>query len=522
MASGSSRVLWKPTNSQNRKTSINEWNGTTTLNPVKVFKLIKPDFAVFSDAQVIDTVKLTRPVDPSINQKAWNAMRKLPVTVDYMYQVLRFPLCTVAADKETKERLRKIAFAMRTRGPNGENVPRTQRDRLVRLLTRLTGGKHSNRTAASRRESTSCGFDPAITYRLITDAEMTQLGFKSAVGEAGKYKFFYKATRHGLWSKNDKKYRIREYLAPSPKAGRNGLMPASKPLRVPQRIVQRGLKANGRNANAPWHRDPGQKWSGTTSGSGVWRGRPATPAPSPRRPANTNTPRPGPFISPPVSGLNAGPSQPISPFPPSNPSNPSEMTNAQINWISRHSSLFNPQNAPRPANQVPQSAQLPNFTNAELRIMEAVGQPRQSATPPVRTPPDNSGGTIGRLQISSGNMPSMSALLRAKSPGLFPSGSGRVGNARARNIPNADLANMLEYLDPGPRQPTPTNSGGTTKTMSGRATKNSNSGRTTNTSRARRSRTPARKSTPARQSANANATYQNFFAKMYEKRRPTK
>ena len=467
MASGSSRVLWKATNTENRKTAIDRWNGTTTLNPVKVFKMVKPEFAAYTNAHVIDTVKLTRPVDPSISQKDWNVMRQVPVTVDYMYQVLRSPLCTVAADKETKERLRKIAFAMRTLPPNTttprDNVPRTQRDRLVRLLTRLTGGKHSNRTAASRRESTSCGFDPAITYRLVTDAEMTKLGFTSAVSEAGKYKFFYKAKRHGLWSKNDKKYRIREYLAPSPKAGRNGHMPASKPLRVPQRIVQRGLQANGRNANAPWHREPGQKWSGSTSNSGVWKGRPATPVPSPRRPTNS----PGLADVPlnrPGQRLNYGNFAWMA-------NGPSEPTQAQLNELERLGVTSNPANARLPANQVPQAAPLPNFTNAELRFMEAVSLPRrQSATP--------------RPRISSGNL---NAALRANSSGLLPAGG----------MTNAQRRSMMAHLEGSPlHQPTPANSQ-RTKTNSGRA-KKTNSGGVT--SRAGRSRTPARQPTPARKS----------------------
>ena len=469
MTSGSSRVLWKATNSQNRKNAITTWDGKTTLTPVKVYKVLHPEFGAITDAQIIDAVKLVRPVDASIDQKKWNGMRQLPVTVDYMYHVLRNPLCTVAADKETKERLRKIAFSMRTYGTNmpREPVPRTQRDRLVRLLTRLTGGKHSNRTIASRRETVSCGFDPAVTYRLITDAEMTQLGFVSTVGEAGKqgwqYKFFYKATRHGLWSRNDKKYRVREYLAPSPKAGKNGHMPASKPLRVPQRIVQRGLQANTQNANAPWHRDRNQKWSGTTSRSGVWKGRVATPTPSPRRPANSPGLDEVPLNG---SGQNLNRRNFAWMFNGSGPSPPLQPTRE----------LTNPEYARRPANRSPA-------------------------------------------------MPNINMNVLANSPGLFPAdGATHAQRMDMRRHTTAELENIMARLNAqgSGLRPAPPNSGrtktnsGRTKTNSGRTKTNSgrtktNSGRTTNTSRAGRSRTPARQS-PRRQS-NKNAM--NFLNQMY-------
>jgi hypothetical protein len=452
MVSGSSRVLWKATNSQNRKTAINSWDGKTTLTPVKVYKVLHPEFEAVPDAQIIDTVKLVNPVDPSVNQKTWNIMRQLPVTVDYMYHVLRAPLCTVAADKETKERLRKIAFAMRTFGTNmpWEPVPRTQRDRLVRLLTRLTGGKHSNRTAASRRESVSCGFDPAVTYRLITNAEMTQLGFVSTVGEAGTYKFFYKATRHGLWSRNNKKYRVREYLAPSPKAGKNGHMPASKPLRVPQRIVQRGLQANAQNGNAPWHRDPNQKWSGTTSRSGVWKGRSATPAPSPSSRRAANSPAVSGFLDIPLNGRQNF----ALAF---DGMTPAEVRAQLVAYIQ------NPPNARRPANRNAQNSPSPPR--------------RRAATPNI---------------------------FLANSPGLLASdGGGGLTNAQRRN--------MLAHLNgSGRRQASPVNSQ-RTQTNSGRT--QTNSGRTTNTSRAGRARTstPARRSPPRQSNRNA----MNYLNAMY-------
>jgi hypothetical protein len=288
--SGSSRTLWKSTNSQNRKEIIDAWDGSANaLTPMQAWRKIGGAADDVTDAAIISMLNMDLPLLPGVSKRDLYKFKRLPVTVEYMYQALRKPLCTVAADKETKERIRKIAFAMQRKEP----VPRTQRDRLVRLLTRLTGGKHANRNASTRRETTSCGFNPSLKYRLIDDDEMNKLGFTSTVGAANKHKFFYKAKRQGLWTRNDKKFRVREYKAPPPKAGKNGHVPASKPLRVPQRIVQRGLMQNARNSAAPWHRNPDEKWSGAAS-SGVWKERSNVPASSPRRRSATPSSIPAP------------------------------------------------------------------------------------------------------------------------------------------------------------------------------------------------------------------------------------
>ena len=96
-----------------------------------------------------------------------------------MYLGLLYPSCPVGIEEKTRKKLRDFATRMTT----GERIPKTQIERMDRLLKRLVAA------------GDKCGFakkDPGKKYHLATTKEMTHMGYHAA-GNSGK--FFYKQPR---------------------------------------------------------------------------------------------------------------------------------------------------------------------------------------------------------------------------------------------------------------------------------------------------------------------------------------